>query len=226
MFGGKKITKERAKKIQCILRQYCSLSNWEKINTDPFETLIKTIISQNTNDLNTERAFENLSEKFGITPKKLSELETSEIEKTLKVAGLYKSKANSIIETAKTIHHKYDDSIEQILSLPLEEARKTLIEFKGIGPKTADVVLLFSAQRPTFPVDTHVNRVAKRLGFAPVDGDYESVRKSLQELFEPSSYLEMHLLLICHGRWTCKARSPDCDICPINEICPTKGQWN
>ena len=76
MFGGKKITKERAKN-QCILRQYCSLSNWEKINTDPFETLIKTIISQNTNDLNTERAFENLSEKFGITPKKLSELKSA-----------------------------------------------------------------------------------------------------------------------------------------------------
>jgi endonuclease-3 len=109
------------------------------------------------------------------------------------------------------------------LSLPLEEARKVLTQFSGIGLKTADVVLLFSAKQPTIPVDTHVNRVAKRLGFAPVNGDYEAVRKTLQLLYNPSEYLAVHVLLIAHGRKYCKAVRPLCEVCPVNMYCPSKG---
>jgi len=112
------------------------------------------------------------------------------------------------------------------LSLPLEEARRTLMQFSGVGPKTADVVLLFSAKKPTVPVDTHVNRVAKRLGLAPPGGEYEVVRKNLQALFDPNDYLAVHVLLIAHGRKTCKARHPLCTECPVNMYCPTKGQWD
>jgi endonuclease-3 len=109
--------------------------------------------------------------------------------------------------------------------LPFEDARKALMQFPGVGPKTADVVLLFSAKQPTIPVDTHVNRVAKRLGFAPMNGDYEAVRDSLQQLYDSSDYLAVHLLLIAHGRKTCRARHPLCDVCPVNAYCPTRGQW-
>jgi endonuclease-3 len=103
--------------------------------------------------------------------------------------------------------------------MPTEEARKTLMAMSGVGPKTADVVLLFSANKPTVPVDTHVNRVSKRLGLSPANGGYEDVRKSLQSLFMPKDYLSVHLLLIALGRKTCKAQKPLCCSCPVNSYC-------
>jgi endonuclease-3 len=187
--------------------------------------LVTTVLSQNTADSNTTRAFESLSKRFEITPEALAKADLNQIEEAIRVAGLYKSKAKTIKQAATTIIEKYHGTLQPILSLPFEEARKTLMQFPGIGPKTADVVLLFSAKQPTVPVDTHVDRVAKRLGFAPISGDYEIVRKSLQVLFDPNDYLTVHLLLIAHGRKTCKARHPACAECPVNAYCPTKGQW-
>jgi endonuclease-3 len=193
-----------------------------KPKNDPFETLIVTIISQNTADTNTERAFENLSKQFKITPQALSNAETNKIEACLHVGGLYKNKAKTIKNVAKIVLKKFGGSLDPILSLPLDEARKILMELPGIGPKTADVVLLFSADQPTIPVDTHVNRVAKRLGFAPTNGDYEEVRLSLQKLFDQKDYLDVHLLLIALGRKYCKAGIPHCIECPVKIYCPSK----
>ena len=193
-----------------------------KPKSDPFETLIVTIISQNTADTNTERAFENLSKQFEITPQALETAETSKIEACLHVGGLYKSKAKTIKNVSKIVIEKFGGSLNPILSLPLSEARKMLLELPGIGPKTADVVLLFSADQPTIPVDTHVNRVAKRLGFAPANGDYEEVRLSLQNLFNQKDYLNVHLLLIALGRKYCKAGRPHCIECPVKIYCPSK----
>ena len=193
-----------------------------KTKNDPFETLVITIISQNTADANTTRAFENLSKQFEITPEVLANAEISRIEACLRVGGLYKSKAKTIKNTSKIILEKFHGSLAPFLSLPLGEARKTLTELPGIGPKTADVVLLFSANQPTIPVDTHVNRVAKRLGFVSANGNYEAVRLSLQSLFQPKDYLAVHLLLIAHGRKYCKARHPRCHQCTVDNYCPSK----
>jgi endonuclease-3 len=192
-----------------------------KQKMDPFETLVVTIISQNTADRNTDRAFDSLSKRFEINPEALSKAKISEIEDAIRVAGLYQSKANAIKQAAITICTKNRGSLKQILSMPLEEARKTLMSFPGVGPKTADVVLLFSSGQSTVPVDTHVNRVSKRLGFAPEKGDYEAVRCSLQALYPPNEYLAVHLLLIAHGRKTCKAQHPLCRQCPLYELCPS-----
>ena len=106
------------------------------------------------------------------------------------------------------------------------EARKELMLLPGVGPKTADVVLLFAAKKPTVPVDTHVNRVSRRLGLAPAKGgDYEVVRQSLQSSYDPQDYLAVHVLLISHGRKFCRARFPFCDICPLNELCPSRNMF-
>jgi endonuclease-3 len=113
--------------------------------------------------------------------------------------------------------------LESILTQPVEEARKILMEPPGVGPKTADVVLLFSEGKPTIPVDTHVNRVSKRLGLAPHKGGYEDVRSSLQSIFKPKDYLLVHLLLIAHGRKTCSAYNPKCGQCTIRIYCPFQG---
>ena len=185
--------------------------------------MVATIISQNTADTNTERAFETLSKQFEVTPQALANAERSKLEACLHVAGLYKRKAKSIQAVSNILLEKLRGSLAPILSLPLEEARKTLLELPGVGPKTADVVLLFSADQPTVPVDTHVNRVSKRLGLAPAKGDYDAVRLSLQAVFEPKDYLAVHLLLIAHGRKYCKARKPLCIECPVNSYCPSRG---
>jgi endonuclease III len=218
--------KNRAATIQQILKKTLALPAWTKKKQDPFKTLVTTIISQNTADRNTARAFEALSKSFEISPEVLAKAKESEIEAAIKVAGLYKSKAKTIKQAATTIQEKYCGTLEPILYLPLEEARKTLMQFPGVGPKTADVVLLFSAKRPTIPVDTHVNRLSKRLGFAPEKGDYEAVRSSLQSLFDPKDYLAVHLLFIAHGRKTCKAPRPLCRQCPVNKCCPSNGLWD
>jgi endonuclease-3 len=209
-----------------ILQRTLALPKWVKSKNDPFETLIVTIISQNTADRNTARAFEALSKRFEIKPEVLANAETSQIEECLRVGGLYRSKAKAIKQVSRIILEKFHGTLKPILTLPLEDARKALMQLPGVGPKTADVVLLFSAKQPTIPVDTHVNRVAKRLGFAPADGDYEAVRTSLQSLYNPRDYLAVHIMLIAHGRRYCKARHPLCNECPVNNYCPSRGLWN
>ncbi|MCJ7793906.1 hypothetical protein MUP42_03125, partial [Candidatus Bathyarchaeota archaeon] len=161
------MTEIRAATILQILLGAIAVPKLVKSKKDPFETLVVTIISQNTADANTARAFENLSKQFEITPEVLANAEISRIEACLRVGGLYKSKAKTIQTASKIILEKFHGSLAPVLSLPLDEARKMLTELPGVGPKTADVVLLFSANQPTIPVDTHVNRVAKRLGLAP-----------------------------------------------------------
>jgi endonuclease-3 len=217
---------KRVATILQVLRQTFAMPEWTETKRDPFETLIVTIISQNTADINTARAFERLSNRFEIKPEVLAKTETGQIEEALKTAGLYRNKAKTISTVSRIILEKFHGSLQQILSRPLEEARKILIQMPGIGPKTADVVLLFSAKQSTIPVDTHVNRVSKRLGFAPADGDYDAVRLSLQSLYAPRDYLAVHVLLIAHGRRYCKARHPLCEQCPVNSYCPSRRLWD
>ena len=217
------MAENRAVKILQVLREKLALPDLVKPKSDPFETLVITIISQNTADRNTAVAFENLSKQFEITPNALAKAQPSQIEDAIKSAGLSKSKSQAINQAAITILDQYHGTLQVILSMPLEESRKTLMQMPGVGPKTADVVLLFSANKPTIPVDTHVNRVSKRLGLAHAKGDYEAVRKSLQALYEPADYLAVHLLFISHGRKTCKAPRPLCKQCPVNQYCPSNG---
>ena len=216
------MTETRATKILQLLQLTLGVPAWTKSKKDPFETLIVTIISQNTADRNTAKAFEILSKQFEIKPEVLARAKISQSEESLHVAGLYKRKAKTIKRASKAIVENFHGDLFQILSLPLEEARNLLTQFSGIGPKTADVVLLFSANKPTIPVDTHVNRVAKRLGFAPATGNYETVRKNLQKLYSPSHYLAVHVLFIALGRRYCKAIHPLCTQCILKILCPSK----
>jgi endonuclease-3 len=213
---------KRAEKILQILRENFTLPKWVSEDHSPFETLVITIISQNTSDRNTEKAFAKLSEAFPITPEALANAEIGKIEECLKVAGLYRNKARIIKQVSAIIIEKFGGKLEKIFALPFEKAREVLMQLPGVGPKTADVLLLFSANKPTIPVDTHVNRVSKRLGLAPADGDYESVREALQQSYKPKDYFEVHILLILLGRKYCKARKPICKPCPVKTLCPSR----
>jgi len=213
--------RERAQKILQVLRNRFTIPELASSKREPFQTLIRTVLSQATNDRNRDRAYKNLSEKYEINPKALATVDATEIEKAIRVGGLHRNKSRKIKELSKVVLERFGGSLDFVYSDPLEKARSKLMSIPGVGPKTADVVLLFSAKKPTVPVDTHVNRVSRRLGLAPLNGDYEDVRKSLESLYAPEDYLPVHLLLISIGRTFCKARNPLHKPCPVNSLCPT-----
>jgi endonuclease-3 len=216
------LQKRRAEEILRILRDNFSILSWANSKGDPFRTLILTVLSQATADRNSMRAFRNLQGRFSITPETLSKAEIADVETVIKVGGLYRNKARAIKAISRMLLEQHEGSLNFIYSLPLQDARKVLLALPGVGPKTADIVLLFCARKPVFPVDTHVNRVSKRLGLVPAKADYEGVRSALESLYSPEDYLDVHLLFISHGRRFCKARKPLCKICPVNALCPSR----
>ncbi len=187
---------------------------------DPFKILIATILSQNTSGKNSIRAYQNLSKRFELKPDVLANADIKDIEDAIKVAGLYKSKSIAIKEVSKQILERYGGNLWKVLKKPVEEARKELLSLPKVGQKTADVLLLFVAKKPTIPIDTHIMRISKRLGFVDEKAGYEDVRRKLMEIFPRKSYLEAHLLLIMFGRRICRARKPLCSTCPIKNYCP------
>jgi endonuclease-3 len=216
--------RERANQILKILQAEYTLpknvlSRFHSRRT-VFETLIRTVLSQATNDRNRDRAYKNLSAKFAITPKALANANVNEIAKAIRVGGLYRNKSRKIKELSKFVLEHFHGSFDFVFSGSLPRARARLMSIPGVGPKTADVVLLFSAGKHTFPVDTHVFRVSRRLKLAPLNGGYEDVRGSLESLYAPEDYLPAHLLLISLGRTSCRARNPMHKSCQVRSLCP------
>lgn len=187
----------------------------------PFATLIHTILSQNTNDRNSDAAMRKLRKRYRITPKVLSKARVGDLIPCIRSAGLYRSKAPRIKEVSRIILEQYGGRLAPILNLPYAEAKAQLMEMPGVGPKTADILLAFVAKNPVIPVDTHIARVTKRLGIAPANADYEKIRTSLEALIPPKGRIELHLSIIAFGRAICKAPKPRCAICPVNERCPS-----
>lgn len=178
-----------------------------------------TILSQSCTDLAALRAFRNLDREVGVTIRKLSRARSSNIGRAIRVAGLHRQKSKAIRKLAQVIAGRYNGQIQQALTGPFEEVRQRLQELPNVGPKTADVLLLTLGQ-PTISIDTHVNRVSKRLGLAPEKANYEKTRSVLMMLFNESQYHVIPLLFMSHGRQTCKARDPLCPACPIMKLCP------
>ncbi len=189
--------------------------------SSPFSTLIHTILSQNTNDRNSDAAMRKLKKRYKITPKVLSKAKIRDLIPTIRSAGLYKSKAPRIKEVSRIIQEQYKGRLAPILRLPYAEAKEKLMEMPGVGPKTADILLAFVARNPVIPVDTHIARITKRLGIARPKASYEEIRTSLEAVIPPKDRVRLHLSIIAFGRAICKAPRPRCSICPVNESCPS-----
>lgn len=187
-----------------------------------FKALVTTIVSQNTNDRNTARAIKELDKRIGVTPFNLANAEVIEIARAIKSAGLYNVKAPRLKKISELICEKYDGDLEAILAKSDREVRDILTKMKGIGPKTVDVLLAFAGNRDILPVDTHVARVARRLGFTGTKSGYYEIRKELEEATNIGEKTQTHLALIWFGRNICKARKPLCSICPVSKSCPSK----
>jgi len=191
-------------------------------SSDPFKLIIMTILSQNTNDRNAIKAYNNLSSKFNVDAKTLSNIPIETLSELIKPAGMNVKRATKIIELSRIICEHYNGDLNNILNLPCDEARRTLMLLPGVGAKTADVILLFTGKCPTFPVDTHITRVSKRIGIVSANADYEEIRGVWMKMYKASDYLRLHLLLIALGRQFCTARNPRHDACPVKVMC---GFW-
>jgi endonuclease-3 len=172
------------------------------------EYLVETILSQNTNDINRDKAFENLQEKYGSDWEEVENAPHEELTETIRVAGLGPTKAERIQEALKIIREDQGDySIEFIDDLSVEEGKKWLTEIPGIGPKTAAVILCFHFKKPVIPVDTHVHRISQRFGLVPEGCSRTRTHEILENIVPDEIKYSFHVLLITHGRETCKARN-------------------
>ncbi len=184
---------------------------------DPLDTLIATILSQNTNDNNSYRAYKNLKQKFSNWDQVLI-VKRSAVEKVIKAAGLAKQKSAAIKNVIKELDRENDLKLTKVKQSESEEAIAYLTRFQGIGVKTASCVLLFSLGRNVCPVDTHVHRTVNRLGIVnekTPDKTFHTLNRILPEGIAHS----FHTNLIRLGREICKPAKPLCSICPLNKIC-------
>jgi len=185
---------------------------------DPIENLVLTILSQNTNDTNRDRAFESLIARF----KTFESVRTSlleDIASAIQIGGLHQQKARSIREALNRIVETSGRlDLEFLNDLALQDALHWLLGLPGVGPKTAGIVLLFSFDRPVFPADTHIRRVMSRMGLIPERGD---PHPRLNDILPADSTLmqRLHLLTICLGREICHPRKPECKLCPLQPEC-------
>jgi len=186
---------------------------------DPLATLVSAILSQNTNDANRDRAFGQLRERFP-TWEEVRDAPLAELVAAVRPAGLAPTKAPRIQTALRRITEERGEIEPGSLGeMPLEEARAWLLSIPGVGPKTAAIVLLFALGRPVFPVDTHVHRVARRLGLIPPTTTREKAHALLEALVPPEIYYPFHLNLVAHGRTVCHARNPECARCVLQDYC-------
>jgi len=187
--------------------------------SDPVATLVGTILSQNTNDVNRDRAFDRLRERFP-TWEAVRDAPVEELIDAVRPAGLAPTKAPRIQEALHRITAERGTiSLDFLAGLPLVEAREWLLALPGVGPKTAAIVLLFALGMPAFPVDTHVHRVTRRLGLIPDRTSREKAHELLEQIVPPELYYVFHLNLIFHGRAVCHARNPECARCVLQDHC-------
>ncbi|MBT3321942.1 MAG: endonuclease III [Anaerolineae bacterium] len=183
------------------------------------DELVSTFLSQNTNDINRDRAFDSLRVKFP-TWEEVRDAPENEVIEAVRIAGLAKQKGPNIQRALRQISEERGElSLEFLKEMPVEDAHAWLIKFKGVGPKTAAIVLLFSLGMPAFPVDTHVYRITGRVGLRPEKISVVKAHPFLEEIFPPETYYAAHLNIIRLGREICKARKPNCAECPLLEIC-------
>jgi endonuclease-3 len=201
-----------------ILRERYGDIRWRQ-GQGAMDELISCILSQNTNDNNRDRAFVALKERYPKWQDVVDAPEEDVIE-AIRPAGLANQKGPRIQQVLRTIREErgsYD--IEFLRDMTTEEARSWLTTLNGVGPKTAAIVLCFAFDMPAFPVDTHVHRVGKRIGFLPEKVNAEKAHPIMEAIVPPEDYYQFHIHLIRHGRDTCKARTPLCDQCPLTAYC-------
>lgn len=215
---GRKDLRAKVSKITLSLEKQYGIPRREGLG-DPLDILIETILSQNTNDQNRDKAYQRLKIRF---PHWEDVLETriKSIVSAIRPGGLAEQKARRILEILRWIKEREGRlSLSFLTKMDSEEIKKTIGALKGIGPKTLHCLLLFGLGREAFPVDTHILRIGKRVGFIPEPTNAEKAHEWMAPLIPKKKSLSLHLHLIRFGRSVCKAKSPSCNICFLNKEC-------
>jgi endonuclease-3 len=214
---------------------------WQKTygGRDAFDCLVRTILSQNTSDVASQPAYDALVERYddGDLASALANADRPRLAETIQPAGLHNRKAETLIDVAGRVLDRWGSAaaFDEFAATADDDVRAALLELDGVGPKTADCVLLFAGGRGgVFPVDTHVHRIARRLGVAPPDADHETVREYLERDVPAEKCGFGHTAMIQFGREYCTARRPAClddpEVCPLADLCdrvgvsPTSGE--
>lgn len=190
-----------------------------KEQRDPLSELVLTILSQNTADVNTARAYVSLRQRFATWDDVLA-APTPQVADAIRIGGLGEIKAPRIQAILKQLRDERGAlDLGFLADMPLEEARAYLVSLHGVGPKTAACVLLFALRRPALPVDTHVHRVALRVGLVPPKASADKAHALLEAQLPPEAYYPFHLNVIRHGREVCNAQRPLCQRCALLTVC-------
>ncbi len=210
--------------VQAHLRPEYGPFEWEP-RYDAASELVYTILSQHTSDINSGRAFRNLMDIFESLDA-IAKADVKEIEEAIRSAGLFRTKAPRIKKVLNQVLAEVGSfDLSFLREMELEEAKAWLKRLDGIGPKTAAIILCFSLGMPAMPVDTHIYRVAQRLGFVGKKVTADKAHDVLESMVKPDDVFEFHLLLINHGRRVCKAQRPRCGECVLGWGCPSKARF-
>jgi endonuclease-3 len=192
----------------------------------PVDELVSTILSQSTSDTNRDKGFYALKERYADWESVMNAPE-AEIIETIRPAGLANQKGPRIQAALRYVQaDRGEISLDFLADLPLEEAKIWLTNIKGVGPKTAAIILLFALGRPAFPVDTHVHRITGRLGLIGPKVTADKAHSILENMGDPDTFYPLHLNFIRHGREICVARKPKCKQCPLQMYCDYFKQVN
>jgi len=207
-----------ARIIKLLAEEYGAI-DWSQ-HRDPLPELIMTILSQNTSDHNSRQAFQRLITKFG-NWEAVAEADAADIAEAIKHGGLAQVKAPRIKQIlGRILSQRGSLDLEFLRELPLAEARAWLEDLPGVGPKTAACVLLFSLGKPALPVDTHVHRVAKRLGLIDNRASARKAHEVLGGMVPAEDVYRFHIYMIEHGRRVCRSQRPRCHQCVLLTLCP------
>ena len=210
---------DRVKEVERVLRE--RFGGEAPSGRPPLECLVETILSQNTNDSLRDRAYRSLRERFPQWEDALG-AGIEAIGAAIRIAGLSAQKARAIHAVLKWAGETGDGwTLRHLCDLPLDDARRRMMSVNGVGLKTASVVLCFACGRDVFPVDTHVARLTRRLGFVPERAQREAIYWAMEPLVPPGRAASFHLNLIRLGRSVCRAGNPRCPECPLNRLCPS-----
>lgn len=191
----------------------------------PFEIIVGAVLVQNTAWRNVERAIDNLRNTGAMNPQTLYALPSDELAELIRPAGYYQVKTRRLRNLLKFIVDEFDGSLERMFETNLFTLREQLLSIHGIGPETADAILLYAGGLPTFVVDTYTHRILARHNWIDYDADYHQIKDVFESALpaEASLYNEYHALLVRVGKDYCRRSAAKCDACPLADMLPHEG---
>ena len=205
------------------LLQHYGPQHWWPADS-PLEVMLGAILTQNTSWKNVEKALKNLREADLMDASRLLAVAPAELEELLRPAGYFRQKVARIRNLLKLLFDRYQGELTRMFATDLETLRQELLALNGIGPETADSILLHAAGKPSFVIDTYTNRVMKRHGWIEYEADYHAMKDHFESTLERdvALYNEFHALLVRVGNQHCR-KTPDCENCPLQPLLPESG---